>query len=270
MIKILTGYSNIGGSTTAFINLTNALNKIGYPTIFYGPQDYHIKKCRYGRSIRDYQEQSNDRLIVHFGDFKSRPLWAKRVILCSHEKELYHVNDQECFWDECIFLNQEHRKYHSEYTGRYRIIPNLRQKIKKVEKSLEAKKCAGVIGSIDENKQTHISIQRALDDGYEKVYLFGKTSNKNTNYFQKFVKPLLENYKNQVIYKEFLEDKSEMYAMIDAAYLSSKSEVAPLVRDQCETTGTIFKGTESCYFGNNTMSNREIINAWIDVLQFKK
>lgn len=270
MIKILTGYSGQGGSTTAFINLTNTLNKIGYPTILYGPQDYHIKKCRYAKNISDYQEQFDEILIVHFGDFKKRPSYAKRVILCSHEKELYDINDQKCFWDECVFLNEAHKKYHSNYTGPYRIIPNLRQKIKKIEKSPEAKKCAGVIGNIDVNKQTHISIQRALDDGYEKVYLFGEVSHKYVDYFKTFVKPLIEKCPNQVILGGFLGNKSQMYAMIDAAYLSSISEVAPLVRDECETTGTIFRGVESCYGATDLITNKQILSAWIDVLQLKK
>ena len=34
MIKIVSGYSEKGGSTSAFIDLTNELNKRGYETIF--------------------------------------------------------------------------------------------------------------------------------------------------------------------------------------------------------------------------------------------
>ncbi len=268
MIKILTGYSGRGGSTTALINLTNALNKVGYPTIFYGPDDYHIKKCRYAKNLDDYKEEHNERLIVHFGRLKIKPTHTKRILLVSHEKTEYEVTDQNCFWDECIFLNDDHKKYHSNYTGPYRIIPNFRQKIKKVEKSPEARKCAGVIGNIQHRKQTHVSIQRALDDGYEKVYLFGGVSDLFISYFQDYVKPLIEKYPKQVIHYGFIDDKSKMYSMIDAAYLSSieHGEVSPLVRDECETTGTIFRGTESCYFGDTTWSNRKILNAWIDAL----
>ena len=39
MIKIITGWSNRGGSTFAFINLTNKLNEYGYETILYGPHE---------------------------------------------------------------------------------------------------------------------------------------------------------------------------------------------------------------------------------------
>jgi hypothetical protein len=52
-------------------------------------------------------------------------------------------------------------------------------------------KVAGVIGSIDENKQTHISIQRALDDGCEKVYVFGQVT--DVYYYENYVKKLIDN-----------------------------------------------------------------------------
>jgi len=37
MIKIISGYSEKGGSTIALIELTNELNKRGFDTIFFGP-----------------------------------------------------------------------------------------------------------------------------------------------------------------------------------------------------------------------------------------
>lgn len=271
MIKILTGYSGSGGSTIALINLTNTLNKVGYPTIFYGPEDYHIKKCRYAKNISDYQEQFGERLIVHFGNFKKRPSDAKRVILCPHEKELYDINDQKCFWDECVFLNENHRKYHSNYTGPYRIIPNFRRKLKKIEKSSEAKKCAGVIGNIQPIKQTHISIQKAIDAGYEKVYLFGVLPDDefHFSYYEKNINPLIKKYPNKIIKYGFIENQSEMYAMINAVYFFPLTDVASHIQYECEATNTILYGNDVAYYADNTWSNRKILNAWIDVLNLK-
>ena len=207
-------------------------------------------------------------MIVHFGHFPKRPK-CKRVVLSLHEKELYKIKENQ-FWDECVFLNQEHRNYHSNYTGPYRIIPNLRENIKKIPKIYESKYCAGVIGSIDENKQTHISIQRALDDGYKKVYLFGKLASDSISYYEQYVKSLMDKYPEKIIYKGFIENKSKMYAMIDAVYLSSLSEVSPLIVDECESTDTKFYGNSVCYYGERSWSNQEIINAWIDILELKK
>ena len=48
MIKIISGWSDKGGSTFAFINLTNTLNEYGYDATFYGPHTWHLDKCKSG------------------------------------------------------------------------------------------------------------------------------------------------------------------------------------------------------------------------------
>ena len=45
-IKILTGYSDKGGSTVAFTNLCNLLNSSGYDCTFYGPHTWHLSKSK--------------------------------------------------------------------------------------------------------------------------------------------------------------------------------------------------------------------------------
>jgi hypothetical protein len=45
-IKILTGFSDKGGSTNAFVNLTNEFNKLGYDCTLYGPHSWHLVKCQ--------------------------------------------------------------------------------------------------------------------------------------------------------------------------------------------------------------------------------
>jgi hypothetical protein len=139
------------------------------------------------------------------------------------------------------------------------IIPNLKEELLKKDKT-GLEKIAGIIGSMDDNKQVHISIQRALNDGCEKVYLFGEPSGP---YFEHYVKPLLS---EQVIVKGFFENKQEMYDMIGCVYHSSKSEVATLVKDECETTGTIFNGNFATNNPPVMLTNEEIINKWIEIL----
>ena len=48
MVKIISGWSDRGGSTFAFINLTNKLNESGIDTTFYGPHPWHLDKCKSG------------------------------------------------------------------------------------------------------------------------------------------------------------------------------------------------------------------------------
>ena len=237
MIKIVTGWSNKGGSTTALIALTNGLNNAGYNAALYGPHDWHVNKCKSGLLNDKFRIERDDKAIIHFLQLPAKPL-CRKVLLSCHEKDLYRVGKVKQFWDEVIFLNEQHREYHSDYTGKFRIIPNLMASLKKSDKT-GLEKIAGIIGSFDENKQTHISIERALADGCEKVILFGEP---NTLYYDQYVKPLCS---DKVIVNGFTEDKQGMYDMIGCVYHSSKSEVACLVKDECETTGTIFHGTES-------------------------
>ena len=259
MIKIITGWSNKGGSTTAFIALTNALNEAGYDTTLYGPHDWHLGKCKSGMLDGNFKIERNDKVIAHFLQLPARPL-CRKIILACHEKDLYRVGQVKQFWDDVVFINEKHKLYHNDYKGKSRIIPNLKASFNKSDKT-GLEKVAGIIGSFDENKQTHISIQRALDDGMEKVYLFGEP---NTPYYDKYVRPMCS---DKVIVKGFLEDKQALYDMIGCVYHSSISEVACLVKDECETTGTIFHGNEVTNNPPNLLTNEEIIAKWVKALK---
>lgn len=259
MIKIISGWSNKGGSTIAFIALTNALNNAGYDTTFYGPHPWHLDKCKSGILDNNFKISKDDIIIVHFLNLPSRPD-AKKVILACHEKDLFKVGQIKQFWDQVVFLNERHRAYHKEYKGKFVIIPNLKESLNKSDKT-GIEKIAGIIGSFDENKQTHISIERALEDGCETVYLFGEP---NGPYYEEYVKPLCN---DKVIVKGFLSNKQEMYDMIGCVYHSSKSEVACLVKDECETTGTPFFGNYATNNPPNLLSNDEIIKEWVKLLE---
>ena len=72
---------------------------------------------------------------------------------------------------------------------------------------------------------------------------------------------------DKVIVKGFLEDKQALYDMIGCVYHSSISEVACLVKDECETTGTIFHGNEVTNNPPNLLTNEEIIAKWVKALK---
>lgn len=251
----------MGGSTFAFINLTNALNEAGYETILYGPHEWHLDKCKSGL-LKDFKPSSTDSLIVHFLQLQSRPQ-CKNVILNCHEKDVFEVSNIKPFWDKIVFLNEKQRKYHSNYYGSYNIIPNLKEKLIKKTKDKGVEKVAGVIGSIDPNKRTDMSIMRALNEGYEKVIVFGNVS--DVYYYNSVVKPLIDEHDN-VFECGFVSDKEKMYDMIGAAFLSSKSEVASLVKDECETNGTKFYGNKATEHDVIGLTNDEIIKEWIKTL----
>jgi hypothetical protein len=122
-------------------------------------------------------------------------------------------------------------------------------------------KIAGVIGTFDENKQTHVSIIRALNDNCEKVYLFGTPTQP---YYDMFIKPLLS---DKVIEMGFLDNKQNMYDMVGRVYHSSISEVAPLVKDECSLTNTMFFGNDATDVPVTTLSNKQIIDKWIEIFE---
>ena len=252
-IKIITGFSEKGGSTFAFINLTNQLNDAGIDCTLYGPHKWHLDKCKSDLLI-NFRFEPNDNIVSHFLNLGARPD-VKRIILSCHEKDLFKVWEVQQHWDEVVFINETHREYHNQYKGDYTIIPNLTQNLLKSDKS-GVEKIAGIIGSFDYNKQTHVSIQRALNDGCEKVYLFGEP---NTDYFNQYVRPLCN---DKVIVVGFMDDKQKMYDMIGKVYSSSLSEVASLVKDECILTGTEFVGTNSTSHENIYWGNEKIINEW--------
>lgn len=256
-IKILSGHSEKGGSTTAFINLTNHLNLKGFDCTFYGPHTWHLNKCQSGM-INDVRVEPDDIVICHFLRLDERPK-AKKVILSIHEKNLFELKDVKQYWDEVVFLHEGHRDYHNSYKGPYSLIPNLKENLEKIEKS-ELDMVAGIIGTIDENKQTHISIQRAIDDGCEKIMIFGSVS--EPNYYESKVKPLLS---DKVIHMGHVDGKQKMYNMIGRVYHSSISEVACLIKDECHTTNTKFFGNEATNHQVSDLSNDEIIEEWIKV-----
>ena len=83
-------------------------------------------------------------------------------------------------------------------------------------------------------------------------------------YYNNFVKPLLN---DKVIEVGFIEDKQKIYDMIGRVYHSSISEVATLVKDECEATGTKFFGNEATDAPVSTLTNDEIIKLWLKTLE---
>lgn len=254
IIKIISGFSDKGGSTTAFINLTNHLNENGYDCTFFGPHTWHLDKCK--SNLINYLNLFEDDIVIcHYLDLKERPN-VKKVILSCHEKNLYVVSDKFKFWDTVVFINESHRDYHKKYIGDFKIIPNLKEKLYSLNKP-DKDKIAGIIGSIDTNKQTHVSIQRAINDGCETIYIFGNIT--DSQYYESHVKNLIGGY---VIFYGHHSNKQEMYNMIGRVYHSSISEVACLVKDECYLTNTKFFGNDSTLPNVSVLTNDEIINNW--------
>jgi hypothetical protein len=202
----------------------------------------------------------DDRLITHFLQLEERPN-AKKVVLSCHEKWWYQVGKVKQFWDTAVFLHQQHRDYHSDYKGDFVIIPNIREPLLSKDKT-DLDLVAGIIGTIEDRKQTHVTIQRAIKDRCKKIYLFGHIGDQQ--YFDANVKPLL-NTRIEMI--GHTTNKQAMYDMIGRVYHSSKGEVACLVKDECYMTNTKFFGNEETENEISTLTNNEIIEHWKKLLE---
>jgi hypothetical protein len=206
--------------------------------------------------MTDLVYDEDDIVITHFLDLKERPN-VKKVILSCHEKWWFPVGKIKQHWDTVVFLHDQHRSFHNDYKGDYTIIPNLKENLKISDKT-NVKNIAGIIGTIEDRKQTHVSIQRSLKDKCEKIYLFGHIGDEK--YFNDYVKPLM--IPNRVIQFGHTTDKQEMYDMIGKVYHSSKGEVACLVKDECYLTNTEFYGNEETENEVSKLTNEEVLVLW--------
>jgi hypothetical protein len=257
VFHIISGWSNPGGSTTAFINLTNALNNVGIETKFWGLHKYHLNKCN---SEIIYHNKlnfnKNDTAAVHYIKIKER-LPVRKMILSSHEQNMFPIkNISYKLYDKIHYVSEHQRQYHN-VDHPYFICGNILDNLKINPKPTE--KIGAVIGSIDANKQVHVSINRALNDGCEKVFVFGKIT--DPVYYNTFVKILIDNKK--IIRIDFENDKQKMYDSVTDVYQDSIMETWGYVKAECIATGTNFHGS-SATDGLIIQPNQEILDVWAE------
>jgi len=265
MIKIVSGWSNAGGSTQAFINLTNALNQAGYETTFYGPHEYPSKmnKCKFEQiGSRKLVLNEEDTVIFHFTNKVDRRLPVKTQIFSCHEQNIFPLKTEVKyeFFDKIHYVSEHQRKYHN-IDHPYFVIPNI---IEKIKPCILTNKIGGIISSIDRNKRVDYSIKRALDDGCEKVLIYGMISDQW--YWTKQVAPLVDG--NRVIYKGYEENKQKMYDSFSDLYFSSEMECAPYVLGEAQLAEKILHTIVGKNYVNTKYEydNDKIIQAWIKEL----
>jgi len=260
-VKILSGWSQTGGSTTANINLTNALNQRGINTVFCGPHEWHLGKCE-ANYLKNVKVKPDDYFIMHYLPYVQTRPDVKKFILSVHEKEVMPLSKINWkIYDKVHFLNEAQYQWHQAQIDEeipYFICGNAHEKLLPLENK-NINNVAGIIGSIDRNKQTHESIERALNDGMHKIIIFGNIH--DNDYFNTQVKPLIEMNGNKIVMAGFVEDKNKIYDTVTDVYLSSLSENASLVADECQMTGVKFHGNANISTPN-IMPNDEIVKIW--------
>ena len=264
MIKIITGHSSYGGSTTAFINLTNLFNKNGIECKLYGPHEWHLSKCNADR-LDNFRPEADDRVIVHYLRLATR-IPSKVVILSVHEQNVFPLSTVNLdVFDKIQFVAQHQMEYHGEINKEHFIIPNVMDDLKRNPKPNI--KVAGIIGTIDPNKNVHISIANALRMGFKDVRIFGNIG--DSQYFHSKVEPYLKAYPNIVKHIGFCENKQYMYDSITDVFFSSEKECLPYVIGECRMTGTNLHTLKGKNYVNGTyeLDNDKILSLWKEKLE---
>lgn len=256
MIKIITGFSQGGGSTVAFINLTNEFNKYGVPCTLYGRHNWHLGRCKSG-TMADMKLNEDDNIIIHFFEpnWSIKPPIKGNLIYSCHEKDIRPIKSfNYTIYDKIHYVSKPQMEWHN-VKHPYFILPNIVDKLE--HSKCTDKKIGAVIGSIDRNKQVDISIKRAVEDGMNKILLFGNVSD------GVYYKEIMSKYGSIISYKGHVDDKQKIYNQITDVYHSSLSETFGLIEKECEMTGVVYHGSEATK--NNfdlNMTNEEIIEAW--------
>lgn len=258
MIKIVSGWSNPGGSTTSWINLTNALNEYGYETIFYGPHMWHLNKCHAGQ-LNNLNIIDNDVLIIHF--LSPQLIKCKKCILSSHEQNIFplkNIHYQLC--DKIHYVSKHQHNYH-HILHPFFIIPNIVDDLKESE---NPEGIYGIIGSIDKNKNIHLSIERAINDNAKQVLIYGNIT--DNNYYTEYVIPKIYKYKSKIKMMGYCEDKQKIYNSVSRVYQDSKLESWGYIKAECIKTRTEFYGSKATD-KIDIWNTEDIVNTWIKELE---
>jgi len=253
-VKIVSGWSNAGGSTQHHISLTNLFNASGIPCVFYGPHEWHLGRCK-SELLSSLKVEKEDILLTHFIQLSVLEMQKSRMhILSCHETNLFPLKTLPFLPYAYIqYVSKSQKEWHNVDHPSI-IIPPI---VEQFEWSPPSGKTAGIIGSIDAHKRTHLSVSRALEEGYDKVYIIGpKTDEK---YFNKVIHPLL-NDKVQVL--AYIEDKKKMYNMVNAVFHSSERETFNLIKAECTLNKVPYFGLASADTDGEILTKKEILDRW--------
>ena len=262
-VNIYTGFSNHGGSTLFFIDLTNRLNEVGYDVTLYGPDDYHLDKCKSGKLTNTLDLNQEDIIIIsHLLPDMGR-INAKLKILSCHEMDHNPLKQLDCNDFDLIQYVSEHQRIWQDIDHPYKIIPPFVDRIE--PNIIDGRNIAGIIGHVHEHKQIHLAIEMALRDGCDQVLIYGGLG--NLDYFYNSVFPLLDGEK--VKYCGACYQKQEMFDSFDVLYSASKSETYSYVVSEALFAGKKVVVPDGCEYLNcrREFDNEKLMSEWIEVLK---
>ena len=288
MIKIVSSSSVPAGSTVALVSLCNRLNASGYECRLFGPDHWHLDKCKSGK-LAAFRPEKGDVVVVHdiglhsvsdLNDLKATikacrsNRWrdvlrrTARACFASAEKPDDFTLVLTCQGDgrsarqtNLSLFHKIHCLSDAQQIPRKAklpvfVCPNLVNDLKKSEN--KPAKVAGVVGTIRRENRLEQSIRRAFEDGMETVILYGYLA--DPIYYYNDVRPVAEQYPGKVKFAGFIDDKQKLYDSVSDVY-GSAIKPWSAVKLESGLTGTRFHGPDSS--GEASMSNDRILDVWI-------
>lgn len=288
VIKIISGYSHAAGSTLALVNLCNQFNSRGHACTFYGPDHWHLDKCRSGKlaefmpeagdliiandiPLLSIDELSNiDALVEESG--RGRLLKALREIAlkilpankprdyqlflsCLRDDGLPQSALRFSFFQKVHFASRALKSYTPTAYPKF-IAPSFCNGLNKTEQKPE--RIAGIIGSIKRQNNIVEAIEKALLDGMETMILFGYM--KDPAYYYDKIVPLTIQHPGKIKYAGFMDDRQQMYDAVSDVY-SSANKPWSVVSHECAMTNTRFHVSEPMS-ADDRMTDEQIFEIW--------
>ena len=211
-----------------------------------------MDKCK-SAHINECKLTVHDTLISHFIQVPTTNV--KKHILSCHETNLFPLDQIPTGgYDVIQYVSNSQREWHG-INHPFKIIPPC---VEKIEWISPRNNTAGVVGSIDEHKQTHKAIEMALSDGFDKVLLYGQIT--DLPYFEVHIQPLM----GRVEIRNHEDNRASMYGSVEAVYHASKRETYGLVEAECKAAGVPFRGAQN---NPEILTDEEILERWKTVLQ---
>jgi hypothetical protein len=230
---------------------------MGHDASLWGPHDWHTNFVPGGR-LQNCQIFNSDTAVAHFVNIASvAALNPSRLVVSCHESPfLNNLNEQDLTAADALhFVSAGQKAAHNLSIDSTIIPPNVADV---TWNGGPGKKVAGVIGSIDANKAPHVAAQHALQEGFDKVLLYGRLN--DLDYYTTNVLPMIA--EGRVEHRQHAE-RDEVYNSLDAVFCASRSETYGMVEAEVKKSNIPFYGAS---YAPEIMDSEEILDKWLNLL----
>lgn len=288
-MKIISGSSNPSASTVALVKLCNRLNEAGCQCTFYGADRWHRDKCP-AAGLDAFRPQPNDVVVVHNLRLLSRKDLHDLPAMAAHPakskwtdhlkktalkhlpsrgkpdniKLVFTWRPNDLFSPNQVRLSLFDKLHFVTDTGKdagfqrypHFTCPDLLDTL--TSSPHKPTRVAGVIGSIRKENDTHTSTLCALQDGMDKVILYGYLF--DPLYYYGVMKPLIDRHPGRIQFAGFLDDRQKLYDCVSDVYHCDKNPCS-VVREECRVTNTRYHGPQAPA-GQSYPTNETILDIW--------